>query len=256
MVDNSNKDAELNEERDRILKNQNDIDKDTGYDGNDVELHKTLQELNAPLHVPAHTALSRIFSDTPFVEPNSGDEFSFDDASYLENYQIDYHNAVVEEKSAEVIRDLKTRFEKAKTYLLYRSNIANAFYKEVGEIRAGHPNKNHILLAAEVNLNKPIEQTELITSSVADWALKNADVAIAEWGAEKLISKTSHSTELLEVLSAVISEFWENRDLNQPPTKKEAIMAWMEATFPDLVQKKILSEVMRRSIDTIARPKD
>ncbi|MFT6435107.1 MAG: hypothetical protein ACJAVI_003158 [Candidatus Azotimanducaceae bacterium] len=255
MDDNDIKDAEQNEERDRIIRAQNDIDMYTGYDGNDAELYSMLQELNAPLHVPAHIALSRIFGDTPFVEPISGDEFSFDDVSYLENYQIDYHNAVVERRSAEVIRDFKTKFDKAKIYLKHRSNVSNAFYKEVGEIRAGRSNKNHILLAADVDANKPIEQTELITSSVADWALKNADVAITEWGAAKPKSKTSHSTELLEVLSAVISEFWENRDLNKPPIKKEAIMAWMKAKFPDLVDKKILSEKMLQSIDTIARPK-
>ena len=246
---------EQESELDRINRPRTVLDDSTGVTGSDLELSELLRTHSTLPDISAQAALDKIFDDKIDTDPISGEEFEFDEYAYLEHHQINYSNAVLEQESPDIIKEHEKKFEVAKDYIKRRSSISVAFYHEIGEIRARRSDNNHLLIITQDDPTKPIQQVRLSKISVAEWASKNARIDISEWKKIEVRSARTHSTELLEVLNAVIEEFWENRDKNERPTYRDAVLAWMKEQFPELVSIGILSEKMQESIYTITRPR-
>lgn len=250
-----NEAPEQESELDRINRLRTVLDDSTGVTGSDLELSELLRTHSTLPDISAQAALDKIFDDKIDTDPVSGEEFEFDEYDYLESYQIDYSNAVLEKESPDIIEEHKKKFEAAKDYIKWRSRISVTFYHEIGEIRTRRADNNHLLIITQDDPTKPIQQVRLSKVSVAEWASKNASTDISEWKKSEARSVRTHSTELLEVLNAVIEQFWENRDLNGSKDMGEASKLWMREEFPDLVSKGILSKKMQESIYTITRPR-
>lgn len=64
---------------------------------------------------------------------------------------------------------------------------------------------------------------------------------------------TNHHSELLDIMHTAIAEFWENHDPNNPP-KNDVIELWISEKYAELINKRVLSKHIIKSMCTIMRP--
>jgi len=116
-----------------------------------------------------------------------------------------------------------------------------------------NPNDSATSLKLSQNSISSGSEIMFMQYSVYEWALDNHDIEIREWARPGTIRPRrarKYTTKLLEILDAIIEEFYEDVDPQHPP-KNAAIIAWVEREFPN--EKTILSKKMLDSMCKIVR---
>lgn len=248
----------------------------TGRNELEIDMAEAINLSSPPIFVTASEAIIRILAHFDGQDPNdlfdnawdTGEELEnatqqIEDASYdkaaldrlLEADNIDLTEAreirrTPNTQNADAYTAAVKNLEQVKQHHIKRNSIKRLFYDHLAHARMHPTAAQNVLMIAETDPAKPLENIRVSTLSAAKWALRQAGVSIPEWHQGTTIRPTAFSGPVFDVITNLYEQHYISAGYIPP---NESMIAEIKSIKSESAEQSVKSFFSDKSTDVILK---